>query len=192
MCYDPLTLCLGAVLWSLLCYLFGDLSSVSLSRCLFYLCRLSLSLRLCSLFFLCLCESVSYVTTDGQSASLSWNKAPNWGLRSDFITVWQLWVYWCGALSLTRGRVCHLQLLLALASEVILESEPLGTHDHILLSQVRDFPFRRLLRLAGSRWGYSTPPPHGFVSVSYLLPLKYSVCFWNRRHLAFSVASVSQ
>jgi hypothetical protein len=26
----------------------------------------------------------SYVTTDGQSASLSWNKAPNWGLRPDF------------------------------------------------------------------------------------------------------------
>jgi hypothetical protein len=26
---------------------------------------------------------VSYVTTDGQSASLSWNKAPIWGLRPD-------------------------------------------------------------------------------------------------------------
>jgi hypothetical protein len=25
-----------------------------------------------------------------------------------------------------------------------------------------DFPFSRLLRLAGSRWRYSTPPPHGF------------------------------
>jgi hypothetical protein len=30
-----------------------------------------------------------------------------------------------------------------------------------LLSQFRDFPFRRLLRLAGSRWRYSSPPPHG-------------------------------
>jgi hypothetical protein len=28
--------------------------------------------------------------------------------------------------------------------------------------QIWDFPFRRLLRLAGSRWKYSTPPPHGF------------------------------
>jgi hypothetical protein len=28
-------------------------------------------------------ESESYVTTDGQSASLSWNKAPIWGLWSD-------------------------------------------------------------------------------------------------------------
>jgi hypothetical protein len=29
-------------------------------------------------------ESESYVTTDGQPASLSWNKAPFWGLRLDF------------------------------------------------------------------------------------------------------------
>jgi hypothetical protein len=36
-------------------------------------------------------------------------------------------------------------------------SEYLGTRDHILLSQIWDFPFRRLLRLVGSRWKYSTP-----------------------------------
>jgi hypothetical protein len=29
-------------------------------------------------------EWVSYITTDDQSASLSWNKAPIWGLRPDF------------------------------------------------------------------------------------------------------------
>jgi hypothetical protein len=28
-------------------------------------------------------ESESYVTTDGQPVSLSWNKAPIWGLRPD-------------------------------------------------------------------------------------------------------------
>jgi hypothetical protein len=28
-------------------------------------------------------QSQSYVTTDGLSASLSWNKAPIWGLRPD-------------------------------------------------------------------------------------------------------------
>jgi hypothetical protein len=39
--------------------------------------------------------------------------------------------------SLTRGRVCHLQLLLALAGAVILAFESHGTHDHILLSQIR-------------------------------------------------------
>jgi hypothetical protein len=39
--------------------------------------------------------------------------------------------------SLTRGWVCPLQLLLALASAVILRSESHGAHDHIL-SQIRD------------------------------------------------------
>jgi hypothetical protein len=37
-----------------------------------------------------------------------------------------------------------------LARAVILGSESRGTRDHILLSQIRDFPFHRLLRLAGS------------------------------------------
>jgi hypothetical protein len=85
------------------------------------------------------------------------------------------------------GCVCRLQLLLVLASSVILRSESRGTHEHILLSQIRDpptwrarspflyspeqvspvvpsgtgFPFRRLLRLESPRWRYSIPPPHG-------------------------------
>jgi hypothetical protein len=85
-------------------------------------------------------------------------KHPSGAYDQIFITVRQLRVCWCGALSLTRGRVCRLQLLLALASAVILGSESHGSRDHILLSQIRDFPFRRLLRLAGQRWRYSTPP----------------------------------
>jgi hypothetical protein len=44
------------------------------------------------------------------------------------------------ALSLTRERVCRLQLLLVLASAVILGSESRGTRDYILLSQIRDSP----------------------------------------------------
>jgi hypothetical protein len=56
------------------------------------------------------------------------------------ITVRQLQVCWCGALSLTRGRDCRSQLLLALARAVILGSESSGTHDQILLSQIRDSP----------------------------------------------------
>jgi hypothetical protein len=44
-------------------------------------------------------QSQGYVTTYGQSASLSWNKTPIWGLRPDFCYC-QLWVYWWwGALS---------------------------------------------------------------------------------------------
>jgi hypothetical protein len=42
--------------------------------------------------------------------------------------------------SLTRGLVCRLHLLLVLATAVILRSESRWTHDHILLSQIRDFP----------------------------------------------------
>jgi hypothetical protein len=94
----------------------------------------------------------SYVTTDGQSASLSGNKAPIWGLQPDFITVGQLRVCWCGALSLRRGHFCRLQLLIVLASAVILGAKSPGIRDHTWLSQIRDFPFGRLLRLAGLRW----------------------------------------
>jgi hypothetical protein len=68
------------------------------------------------------------------------------------ITVRQLRVCWCGALSLTRGQVYRLDLLLVLASAVVLGSESRGT---------RDFPFCRVLQLAGLRWRYSIPPPHG-------------------------------
>jgi hypothetical protein len=88
-------------------------------------------------------------------------KHPSGAYDQIFITVRQLRVCWCGALSLTSGRVWRLQFLLVLASAVILESESRRTRGHILLSQIRDFPFRRLLRLARLRWRYSTPPPHG-------------------------------
>jgi hypothetical protein len=57
-------------------------------------------------------------------------------------------------------------MVLVLASAVFLGSESLGTHDHILHSQIWDLPFRRPIRLAGSRWRYSTPPPHGFTQAS--------------------------
>jgi hypothetical protein len=116
-------------------------------------------------------ESESHVTTDGQSTSLSWNKAPIWVLRPDFYFSLTVAFCWCGAPSVTRGRVCRLQLLLVLASAVILGSEFRGSRDHILLSQIRDFPFRCLLRLAGLRWRYSIPPPHG--------RLTYRQCFYS-------------
>jgi hypothetical protein len=41
--------------------------------------------------------------------------------------------------SLTKGWVCRLQFLLVLASAFILRSETRGSHDHILLTQIRDF-----------------------------------------------------
>jgi hypothetical protein len=90
--------------------------------------------------------------------------------------------------SLMRGRVCNLrvQLLLGLARAVTLGLKSCRTHGHILLSHLRlsqpgepgpriyilqeqggpvippgtGFLFCRL-RLAGQRWRYSNPPPHG-------------------------------
>jgi hypothetical protein len=109
----------------------------------------------------CRSRSRSHIATDGQSVSKSWCRAPSGVHDQIYITVWQLRSCFCGAPSLTRGRVCLLNILLALASAVFLGPEFLGTRDRILLSLIWDFPFRRLLRLAGARWRYSTPPPHG-------------------------------
>jgi hypothetical protein len=72
--------------------------------------------------------------------SLSWCQAPIWGLRPQFYYCQTVAGYWCGAISLTRERVCRLQLRLVLASAVIHGSESRGTSDYILLSQIRDSP----------------------------------------------------
>jgi hypothetical protein len=64
---------------------------------------------------------------------------PIWGSWPDIYYCLTVTVLICGAPSLTRGRVCLLYMLLALASAVFLGSESLGTRDHILLSQIWDF-----------------------------------------------------
>jgi hypothetical protein len=111
-------------------------------------------------------------------------KHPSGAYDQIFITVRQLRVCWCGALCLTRGRVCCLQLLMALARAVILGSESRGTRDHILLPQIWDFPFRRSLRPAGLRWRYSIPPSHGidelFFKVKVTLRMTV-ITFWQLR-----------
>jgi hypothetical protein len=89
-------------------------------------------------------------------------------LRSDFYCQTVAGLLMWGALFLTRGRVCRLQLLLVLASVIFFGSDSHGTRNHNLLSQIRDFLFRCLLRLAGLRWRYSTPPPHGTDTISYV------------------------
>jgi hypothetical protein len=101
-------------------------------------------------------------------------KHPSGAYNQIFITVRQLRVCWCGVLSLTRGWVCHLQLLLAFTSTVILGSESRGTPDHILLSQIWDVPFHCLVQLAGPQWRYSTSPPHRLLPLVILGILLYS------------------
>jgi hypothetical protein len=66
--------------------------------------------------------------------------------------------------SLTRGWVCRLQLLLALASAVILGSESRGTHEHILLSQIRG-PGPHIC-IPQEQGGPFMPPGTGFLFVA--------------------------
>jgi hypothetical protein len=76
-----------------------------------------------------------------------------WSLRSDF--------YYCHTVVglLTWGALSDKRAGLSFTVAVGLRRRS-HFRDHILLSQIWDFPFRRLLRLTGSRWRYSTPPPH--------------------------------
>jgi hypothetical protein len=81
-------------------------------------------------------ESESYATTDSQSASLSWNKAPIWGLRQDFYycqTVASLLMW--GDLSDERMGV---SFTIAAGARQRSHSR---TRNHILPSQIRDSLF---------------------------------------------------
>jgi hypothetical protein len=84
---------------------------------------------------LILSQSQSYIATDGRSISKSWCRAPSVAHDKIFIIVRQLRSCFCEAPSLTRGRVCILYMMLALASAVFRGSESLGSRDHILPSQ---------------------------------------------------------
>jgi hypothetical protein len=133
-------------------------------------------------------QSQSYVTTDGQSASLAWNKAPIWGLRPQF--------YYCQTVvgllmwGVVSDKRTGLTFIIAAGprqrshSRVRVQRdswtyftlwdsrfpEPGGPPPRIYIPQEQGgpvippgtgFPFRRLLRFAGLRWKYSNPSPHG-------------------------------
>jgi hypothetical protein len=99
-----------------------------------------------------------------------------------FITVRHLGVCWCVTPSLTRWRVCRLQLLLVLASTAILVSESRGTHDHILLSQIRDSP-----NLEGQEQGGPViAPGNGFHFISSYDLQGCSGIIWPRLHTEYS------
>jgi hypothetical protein len=81
-------------------------------------------------------KSQSHIATDSQSVSKPWCRSLSGAHYQLFITVWQLRSCLCGAPSLSRGQVCLLYMLLALARAVFLGSESLGTRDHILPYQI--------------------------------------------------------
>jgi hypothetical protein len=154
-------------------------------------------------------QSQSYVTTDGQSASLSWCQAPIWGLRPDFCYCQTLagLLMW-GALSDERTglpftiavgpRQCsHYWVRVPRDScpyFTVSNSrlpQPGGPGPRIYIPEEQGgpliptgtgFPFRRLLRLAGLRWRYSTRLHTGFkeaLSVVLVIPPRSSP---NRKH----------
>jgi hypothetical protein len=71
-------------------------------------------------------EWVSYITTDGQSASLSWYQDPSGAYDQILFTVRHLRVCRYGAPSLTRGRFCLLQLLLSSPAQSFSGPSPAG------------------------------------------------------------------
>jgi hypothetical protein len=159
--------------------------------------------RLCILLSRTESESESYITTDGQSASLSWNKTPVWGLRPHF--------YYCQTIAglLMWGAVSDERTGLSFTvapgprQRSLFESKSHGTRDHILLPQIGHFHFRRLLRLTGLRWRYSTPPPRRscilltisssfctlrlFRSTHGSRPQQFYLLFWGNRGARGSV-----
>jgi hypothetical protein len=106
-------------------------------------------------------EPESHITTDGQSASLSWNKAPVWGLRPHFYycqTVAGLLMW--DALSDGRTGLSFTNCSWPSPAQYFRVRVPWDSWPYFTLPDWR-LPFRRLIRLAGLRWTYSTPPAHG-------------------------------
>jgi hypothetical protein len=98
-------------------------------------------------------DSEAYVTTDGQSASLSWNKALIWGLRLDF--------YYCQTIaglllwSALSDERTGLSFTNAAGPRPRSHSQVRVPWDHILVSQIRDSP--NLEGPPGRGWPGCTP-----------------------------------
>jgi hypothetical protein len=89
-------------------------------------------------------QTQSYITTDGQTPSLSRCQEVIWDQRPISLLFPKLFLHmpvsWCGAPYMTRGQVCSLKLRLGLASAVSLGFQSRRSNDHTLVSQIWDFP----------------------------------------------------
>jgi hypothetical protein len=124
--------------------------------------------RCCSFVYLLVEVEVTLRLTASQSVSLG-VEPPSAAHDQIIFFCLTFTVGCCGAPSLTRGRVWLVGMVLALPSAVFLGSESLGTRDHILLSQTRDFPFRRLLRLG------TDPIETPFILVAYCFSRVFTI-----------------
>jgi hypothetical protein len=123
-------------------------------------------------FDLIFSESESYITTDGHSPSLSWNKAPIWGLRQD--------LYYCQTVaglliwSALFDERTGLSFTVATGPRQCIHSwvrVPWDSRPYFIVSYLR-FPFSLPPTIAGLRWGYSTPPSTRDCSLAFS-DLKY-------------------
>jgi hypothetical protein len=109
-------------------------------------------------------QSQSYVTTDGQPASLSWNKAAIWGLRPDFdycLTVAGLLIW--GALSDERTGLSFLYAVGPCQGSLSRLRVPWDSRPYFTVSDLR-LPF-------------SSPPKTRRVTVEVFHPeFSYSTC----------------
>jgi hypothetical protein len=133
-------------------------------------------------------QSQNYITTDGQSARLPWCQAPIWGPKPDFyhcqtiagLLMWGalsdertglLFTIVAGPLQRSHSRVRVLGdswPYFTVSDSRFPQPGGPGPRIHVAQGQVgpiippgTGFPFLRLLRLAGLRWRYSTPPTRG-------------------------------
>jgi hypothetical protein len=107
-------------------------------------------------------QNQNYAETGSQSARLSWCQVPS-GIKDQiFITLWQLRVCSCGALSVSRRRVYRLKLLLVFTSTDLLSGpSPAGIMTisyslrfETLLTRRVSYPY---LQPLGAGWSGYTP-----------------------------------
>jgi hypothetical protein len=110
-------------------------------------------------------QSQSHIATDGEPVSKSWCRAPSGAYDQILITVWQLQSCFCGAPSLTRGRVCHLYMLLILCQHSLSQvSVPWDSWTYFTVSDLR--------------LSFSSPPTTRRVTVEVFDPASTRVDHW--------------
>jgi hypothetical protein len=118
-------------------------------------------------------QSESYVTTDGQSASLSWKKAPIWGLRPD--------LYYCRIVSglLMWGVLSDERTVL---SFTIAAGPRQSSHSRIRVP----WDSRPYFTVSYSRFPFSSPPTTRRVTVEVFDPAYSSFNCLPYNHFAWT------